>query len=181
MHWERVSTSIGVPFGKFLAKIRKLPKGQLWRHNQAGDLPGTNNRLDRKALAKLVKANKGKRGFTYTHKPIVSRLDRAAIRNANRDGFTINLSANDLVHADSLYDLGIAPVVAVLPIDVQGAIKLQTPNGRPVVVCPATYREEVTCATCGVCAVASRKSIIGFPVHGNLKRKYAAMLEVRSS
>ena len=54
----------------FLSAIYSLPVGQLWRHNQAGDLPGIGNKIDVKQLGQLVKASEGKRGFTYTHKPL---------------------------------------------------------------------------------------------------------------
>jgi ferredoxin len=182
LSWNRVNR-IGDSFAGFLDQVRKLPKGTLWRHNQAGDLPGIGDRLDCEALGELVKANKGRRGYTYTHKPLNLESEREAIRsaNANANGFTVNLSGNDLSHADELADLGIGPVVTVLPSTVEGPIRIQTPKGRPVVVCPATYREDVTCSTCGACAVANRKSIIGFPAHGTAKRKYDRYLPMASS
>jgi hypothetical protein len=40
-----------------------------------------------------------------------------------------------------------------------------------VVICPATYpKEEITCASCKLCAIPTRKSIIGFPAHGTGKK-----------
>ena len=33
----------------------------------------------------------------------------------------------------------------------------------------------VTCKTCGLCAIANRKAIIGFPAHGPSKRKASAI------
>ncbi len=61
----------------------------------AGDLPGHGDRIDTLMLAELVEASRGRRGFTYSHKP-ASRENLAEIRRANRKGFTINLSANTL-------------------------------------------------------------------------------------
>ena len=180
IQWDRVNR-LGESFAVFLEQIRKLPKGTLWRHNQAGDLPGIGDTLDCEALGELVKANKGRKGYTYTHKPLNTEAEREAIRSANDNGFTVNLSGNDLSHADELADMGIGPVVCVLPSTVEGAIRIQTPNGRPVVVCPATYRDDVTCSTCGVCAIAGRKSIIGFPAHGTAKRKYDRHLTLNSA
>ncbi|GAD23489.1 hypothetical protein [Acidovorax sp. MR-S7] len=81
----------------------------------------------------------------------------------------INLSANDLDHADQLVDLGIAPVVTLLPAD--QVTPTVTPAGRTVAICPASVRDDVSCATCGVCAVAHRKAIIGFPAHGSGAKK----------
>ena len=157
----------------FLDKIRALPAGQLWRHNQAGDLAGAGDALDVNALDALVSANDGKRGFTYTHKPLAKRFEQLAIARANSRGFTINLSANNAAQADALAELKIAPVVCVLPADASENSK--TPAGRKIVVCPATIRDDVSCATCKLCAVAKRDFIVGFPAHGTSKRKADAI------
>lgn len=169
IHWRKVSEGkAGESYAKFLDKIAALPQGQLWRHNQAGDLQGLGDTIDTTALAQLVKANAGKRGFTYTHKPMTT--DNAnAVANANANGFTVNLSANNLRHADQLSDLGVGPVVAVVASD--ATENTTTPQGRKVVICPATQRDNVSCATCKLCAVAQRDFIVGFPAHGASKRK----------
>ncbi len=173
MHWRKVTQGArGDAFGTFLDKIARLPKGQLWRHNAAGDLMGQGDTLDTIALAALVKANKGRNGFTYTHKPLTSQAERGAIRDANASGFTVNLSGNDLAHADSLYDMDIGPVVVVLPKDTTQSVV--TPKGRKVIVCPATVRDDVSCATCGICAKL-RKAIVGFPAHGTSVKKANAI------
>jgi hypothetical protein len=40
-----------------------------------------------------------------------------------------------------------------------------------VVVCPATYRDDINCMRCGICQVASpNRAVIGFPAHGVKKR-----------
>jgi hypothetical protein len=173
MHWRKVTQGAsGDSFGTFLDKVARLPKGQLWRHNQAGDLMGQGDSLDTVALAALVKANRGRNGFTYTHKPLASQAERDAIRDANASGFTVNLSGNDLAHADSLYDMDIGPVVVVLPKDTTQSVV--TPKGRKVIVCPATVRDDVSCATCGICA-KMRKAIVGFPAHGTSVKKANAI------
>jgi hypothetical protein len=139
-----------------------LADGQLWRHNQAGDLPGIGDKIDRQALTKLVEANRGRRGFTYTHKPM-SIANRLAIAKANAKGFTVNLSADNLAEADALASLRIGPVVVVLPSD--QLTNTTTPDGRKVVICPAVTHDNVTCATCQLCA-RQRDAIVGFPAHG---------------
>ena len=173
--WNEVTDGRrGTNFAEFLPKIAALPDGQLWRHNQAGDLPGIGDEIDTVALAQLVAANAGRRGFTYTHKPMSSSAAMNAIANANNNGFTVNLSANNLAHADELAALAIAPVVVVLPATTTGNQTVTTPEGRRVVVCPATYRDDVTCASCGLCA-KQRAVIVGFPAHGTYKRKASAI------
>ena len=42
--WARLDRqAIGVTWGELIKKISELPKGILWRHNQAGDLPNARN------------------------------------------------------------------------------------------------------------------------------------------
>lgn len=152
-------------FSDLVAAIKSLPADSLWRHNQAGDLPGDGDRIDVDALRAIVDANKGRRGFTYTHKPVIGRgtaANRKAVEQANKRGFTVNLSADNLDDADRKFDLGIAPVVVVLPAD--QTENTATPQGRKVVVCPATQRDDVSCSTCKLCQ-RQRDFIVGFPKH----------------
>ena len=166
LHWSAVTAGArGSDWSAFVGQIAQLPDGQLWRHNQAGDLPGDGHTVDPVALGQLVAANIGKRGFTYSHYRDNASLDW--IRYANQWGFTVNLSANSLADADTLADTQAGPVVVVLPSD--ATQNTCTPAGRRVVVCPATQRDDVSCATCQLCA-RPRDVIVGFPAHGPRKR-----------
>jgi hypothetical protein len=174
INWRDVDNGrAGTDWQGFCAAVAALPIGTFWRHNQAGDLPGAGDAIDAAQLAQLAASNTGKRGFTFTHKPMTDPANAAAVRDANAAGFAVNLSANTLAHADELAALAIAPVAVVLPHDVDGKATrtLQTPAGRTVSVCPATYREDVTCQTCQLCQRQDRKSIVGFPAHGGTARK----------
>lgn len=163
-------------WGDFLRDVHALPDGQLWRHNQAGDLPGDGDEINFQMLIELVEANRGKRGFTYTHKPVRNRgLNNAIVRWANQNGFTINLSSNDLTEADRLAELDIGPVVTLLPSNAAKNETLETPDGRTVVPCPATYQDDVSCASCQLCQ-RQRAVIVGFPAHGSGKRRLNAAL-----
>mgnify|MGYP003656758443 CR=1 FL=1 len=166
LHWSAVSSGArGTDWTSFVGAVASLPDGQLWRHNQAGDLPGNGHTVDPVALGQLVAANQGKRGFTYSHYRDAESL--AWIRHANEWGFTVNLSANDLSDADTLADTGAGPVVVVLSS--HQTTNTTTPAGRRVVVCPATQREDVSCATCQLCQ-RQRDVIVGFPAHGTRRR-----------
>jgi len=175
--WDEVTRGErGGRLEAFCDQVADLPENQLWRHNQAGDLPGDGVHIDVTAMSKLVAANKGKRGFTFTHyNPKRGPTNAAVIEAANKDGFVVNLSANNLNHADELAALDIGPVATVLPADFN-ARKTTTPQGRRVAQCPATYKD-TTCAECGLCAKRDRKVIVGFPAHGNNKRKASAIVE----
>ncbi len=162
-HWDSVPKT-GLSWEAFCERVAALAEGQLWRHNEAGDLPGKGDRIDPAAMRALVRANRGRRGFTYTHKPVGDALNRKAIREANRDGFVVNLSADTLEEADLLVDLGIAPVTVVVGED--ALVRMKTPGGRRVVICPAQTTRGMTCEACELCAYAGRKSIVAFRAHG---------------
>ena len=177
LHWHAVTSKArGTDWPTFVRSIAQLPDGQLWRHNQAGDLPGDGQLIDAAALAQLVDANRGRRGFPYTHyTPTGANGD--TIRESNASGFVVNLSANNPEHADALASTKIGPVVTVLaaadgrakgePLTAyRERMPTRTPEGRRLVVCPATYLDDVSCATCQLCARGDRTSIVGFPAHG---------------
>jgi hypothetical protein len=164
--WQEVKNGISKRWNKpfkndydsLLKEIKKLPPGQLWRHNQAGDLAhtGNNESIDFDKLKQLVKANKGKNGFTYTHKTQLEE-NFQKIKYANNNGFTINLSANDLQHADELkkHNLPIATIVGNKPVK-------QTPQGHRIRMCPNQVNEAVTCSVCLMCSKSKRNYIVGF-------------------
>ena len=206
MFWKKVTEGkAGKSFADLLQSVASLPAGQLWRHNQSGDfVPDETNRsqIDAIKLKALAKANARKQGFTYTHYDVINSMpNRKAVADANRKGFTVNLSANNLDHADDLAQTYCGPVASVLPLEYQRttekapqggkqwaeslpaykerieALGLTTAQGRKVVVCPATYSDDVSCSTCKLCQKVKRTTIVGFPAHGVSKRKASAIAE----
>ncbi len=176
IHWKAVTDrQRGLPWEVFCDAVATLEPMQLWRHNQAGDLPGDGETIDHAALELLLDANVGKRGFTYTHYDPTVPDNAIAIATANLRGLTVNLSANSVHDVDALADLGIGPVVCVLPRDATANVK--TPKGRTVVVCPATQRADVTCASCQLC-YRQRDAVVGFPAHGSGAKKVEAFSRV---
>lgn len=168
IHWRKVDArERGLSWEDFCSDIQNLEPMQLWRHNQAGDLPGDGVTIDSEALDLLLGANFGKRGFTYTHYP-AKGVNLNTLAMANLCGFTVNLSADSIHEVDELADLGVGPVVCVL--DSTQTANLKTPAGRTVVICPATQRDDVTCATCALC-YRQRDTVVGFPAHGSSRRK----------
>jgi hypothetical protein len=93
LNWDKVPAR-GTDLDGLLTAINRLPKGQLWRHNVAGDLPGDGETIDPYALGQIVKANRGRKGFTYTHKHSPDAIQWA--KHATDWGFTVNLSADDV-------------------------------------------------------------------------------------
>lgn len=168
LHWQKVSDgSRSITDKELFAHIKALPKGQLWRHNQAGDLPHNNDGcIDPDFVVDLVKANKNKNGFTYTHHDV--NMNKKTLKYANDNGFTINVSGNNVGHAVGLFKQYKLPTVTVLPID---APNMQVVDNVKIVACPAEKSDKVNCANCQLCAIADRQYIIGFRAHGTSKKK----------
>ena len=167
MHWRKVTDgSRGTDWNGFVSKVEAMPENTgIWRHDVAGDLPAENGIIDSGMMRSLIWANRGKGGFTYTHHNAADNAE--IIKYSNNCGFTVNLSANNAGKADALADMGIAPVVTLLPTD--SAKVTFTPAGRKVVRCPAESSKKVTCKTCRLCQKTDRP-IIGFTPHGSGKK-----------
>lgn len=172
LHWKKVSDGErGMGWDAFCETIAKLPKKQMWRHNQAGDLPHANEYIDSDMVMALVKANKGKNGFTYTHHDIGKPHNRAMVELCNSSGFTVNVSGNNPDHAARLKSETSAPVVSVVTAEFWQDSNKREYDDNTFIRCPAEYKDDVSCATCGACAVTNRNSIIGFTAHGSQKKK----------
>jgi hypothetical protein len=179
-HWRKVTNNLrGSNWSQFIDQVKSIPNGTIWRHNQVGDLEGLKNNdnlIDPVKLGELVEANLGKKGFTYTHKT-ENPINHEWIKHSNNWGFTINLSANNLDHADYLMGLNIAPVVTILPVD--SLKKITTKKGNTVIVCPQTYIDDLTCKDCKLCQISDRSTIVGFPSHGSGKNKVNKVFEIK--
>jgi len=174
--WNKIdSGKIGGTLASFVAKVSAFPAGQLWRHDQVGDLPNVAGYIDAAALGDIVKANIGKRGFTYTHHIPAMGDNGQWIKAANDWGFAVNLSANTLVEADSYKALDIGPVVCLLDSAAAGQKAVYTPAGNRVIVCPGQRIDSVTCESCKLCAVIERDFIIGFIGHGTRASRVIAI------
>jgi len=187
--WMRCSDAegdVGDGFRDFCDRVRALPEGQIWRHNQAGDLLGSDNLIDAGAAALLMNANVGKRGYTYTHYPVfnlngvtlqTAQSNRRVIERMNVGGFTINVSANSPVELDMMIFSGLkAPMVVTLPESALSERMYVTPDGNEVRVCPSLRDKKITCNECQLCVKSDRKHSIGFPVHGKCCAKAEAMI-----
>ena len=172
MNRKGESYKFGANWKDFVRSVKDLPRNKFWRHNQVGDLVGANDKINKEALLELVSANQGKQGFTYTHYPVIesehAEHNKALIKQANENGFTVNLSSNNLAHADKLKALNVAPVITILPSDFKEEKGL-TPNGNRFIVCPSQTKG-LTCEKCQLCN-KQRSVIIAFKAHGTAKAK----------
>ena len=175
IHWNKVTNGErGDSWEVFLGKIKKLPRNQLYRHNAAGDLVGSNDVIDFNSLVELTEANKGKRGFSYSHYPLTPENIKS-LEYANDNGLTINISTNSLSEVDKAMDTGL-PVVTVLPSDHETTQRtIKTEGGHTVMVCPSSLGKDITCLSCGLCQKRNRSYAIGFLAHGVSKKKVSAI------
>ena len=176
IHWDAVTNGErGQPLPQFLDHIEALPEDQLWRHNQGGDFPHTSGRISRRFVRRMISANKGKRGYTYTHHDLNKGENLALIRQANRQGFAVNVSTETELAADAAISAGLPAVLAVPASETRTA--WNTPAGNRVVACPAQRPDStVTCATCAICHTRPAKLIVAFIAHGASKAKASAAI-----
>ena len=179
IHWKKVSnnTQANTTDWQGLCKfVESLPAKQLWRHNQAGDLPSTNGLIDGGLMLDLMKANQASkaRGWTYTHHSL-NRDNVMLLRAVNLGGFTVNASTESLEDADKAMAQKL-PTVVVVPND--KPLPKNTPDGHKVVLCPAQVEgKSVTCSQCGLCSQSKRKCVVAFMAHGNAAKHINQLLE----
>jgi hypothetical protein len=178
LQWDKLNRGEkGISWNEFIAEIRKIvPRNSLWRHNTAGDLPHDNGDINETEVNNLVNANRGRRGYTYTHH-VLNNHNINVIRECNSKGFTVNASTESVEVADKVMSEHGIPAVAVVNSE-ESRRFFKTESGRKVVTCPAiVHPGKVTCATCGLCQKADREFIIAFPAHSAAKKKVNAILE----
>jgi hypothetical protein len=178
MHWRKIGPDgRGTQWDFFCRAISKFLPGQLWRHNQAGDLPQTEDgKIDAVKCGQLSKASQHTKGWTYTHYDPTDEDNAVVIDSMNRaGGMTVNLSADSLDEADNYAALDIGPVCVILPKD-SPTMGNKTPKGLPIVTCPAQTNENMSCDECRLCQVRDRKSIVGFLAHGTASKRLSTKL-----
>jgi hypothetical protein len=179
MHWDAVSRGErGLPWPQFLAAIAELPYGQLWRHNQAGDLYKPATRTGQTALAQLTTANRGRRGYTYSHHKLTPATVRA-FKAATANGFTVNASCETERAADAAIAKGLRAVFVVPAGETRTS--WQTADGNRAVVCPAQRFDRMDCATCQLCQARPQNVAIVFKAHGSQWRKVEAVISAATA
>jgi len=175
LHWRKVSEGLrGVKFSDFLAQLKGLESGRLFRHNQAGDLPHTAGRISRTFIKRMVQSVSHLKAFTYTHHSLKLGENLQLLRYANRNGFTINVSTESESAADDAIAAGL-PAVMVADSS-ESRTTWHTKGGNIALVCPAQRSDTKTCADCKLCHHRGRRVIIAFLAHGTGKRKANAAL-----
>lgn len=168
MHWIKQETT-GVDFSAVLYAIRTLPKKSIWRLFEAGDFESSSENpelISPTQVVSLLAANQGKRGFGYTHYPVLPNLEVLQLMNSS--GLTVNVSADTFEQAKLYRSLGLPTTLLVS----ENHPKDKVVDGVRVVVCPnQSTPSKPTCLQCQMCQVVDRDYVIGFRAHGTKKRK----------
>lgn len=175
LHWLKVTSGErGDSFPTFLDKLKALPEGSAFRHNQAGDLPHDAGRISQTFIEKTTESVAHLRAYTYTHhKPEIGN-NLQLLRYANRNGLTINVSCETERQADNAIANELPAVVVVSSGEKRTTWR--TESGNTVLVCPAQRNDSTTCADCMLCHKRGKKVIIAFLAHGTSKKKAEAQL-----
>jgi len=169
LHWDRVADS-GISEESLLDSIRGLSSGQLWRHNVAGDFPHNNGLIDIDVFSRFVDAAKHTSPIIYSHHKLYPG-NQILFSWARENGVVVNASCESMGDAYSAMIGGIN-AVCIMPSDSKPVTKLTHPDSGKemarVVICPAQQKDDVTCASCGLCARdrVESKVIVGFLPHG---------------
>jgi hypothetical protein len=182
LHWDIVSSGPeaekprGVDIESFIKALKTLPEGSCFRHNQAGDLPHANGKINAHALELITNACAERKltAWTYTHHSIDNMNNIVMIEWANKAGLTVNVSAHSQQQAADYQRAGI-PSVCIVPKN--ETRKAWEHDGVKFLVCPAQWSEK-SCKDCRLCAVADRACVVAFKAHGSQAKKVEATIDV---
>jgi hypothetical protein len=145
---------------------RRLKSARYLRDRVVGDLVDASGKFDMGyvlAIAKLS-AKHGLKVFGYTH--AWRKLTKAQVKRKSASGYVMNASCETVADVRQAISLGM-PVV----ITNDNVPERDNVAGYRVITCPAQVRDNVTCASCGLCAKPDRKVIIRFLTHGPSKKR----------
>ena len=146
------------------------------RDRVVGDLVNSRGAFDMRyvrAIARLAR-ERGLIAFGYTH--AWPMLTRDEVRAITETGYVLNASCETVEDARQAISLGMPTVVTN-----DGIPEGLTVDGKRIITCPQQIRENVTCASCGLCAKPDRKVIIRFLTHGASKNRARAAIASREA
>lgn len=145
-----------------LAKLKRMPKGsRFMRDRVVGDLVTPAGEFDMpyvKVIAHVANTA-GLKVYGYTHAwPIMTAADVADVAES---GYVLNASCETESDVKRAVSLGMPTVLAG-----DSWIDGEMIGGRRIVTCPAQTRDDVNCASCGLCAKPDRACTVRFLLHG---------------
>ncbi len=158
------------------AFIRDLPHAGKIRHFVSGDLM-LDDEVNVPLINEMVSAHADRpdvKGYGYTHAHKRPEISAQHLNSA--ESLTYNASCESDEEVETALKQG-WPVVRVVAKDTPKVVEMPM---YLQVVCPATYKDDVSCDKCMLCAKKDRKRrdgkpvVVAFPVHGAQSAKAAA-------
>ena len=176
LNWDKVTSGQrGGTFKELLNNIKALKPGTIWRACVAGDIPSNSKgEMSRTYLKGITEANKGLKGYTYTHNRLDIGENISLLKTANKKGFTVNISTETEAAADNAI-LNSLPAVMVVK-STETRLSWFTKNKNKILVCPA-QTNGVNCIDCQLCQHRPKQLIIAFKAHGNQTKKIDKILD----
>lgn len=171
---RKYSRTITVDHARSVLAKRK-PTAKYLRDRVIGDLVTARGRFDMpyvRTIARIAREH-ALTVFGYTH--AWRMLDRRAVSSIAASGYVLNASCETVADVRMAISLGMPAVIT--NDDVSEGMMI---DGRRVVTCPAQTRDNVTCASCGLCAKPERKSVVRFLVHGPSKNRARRAIAART-
>jgi hypothetical protein len=110
--------------------------------------------------------------FGYSH--AWPRFTPEDVARMAASGYVMNASCETPADVDAALAMGLPATIANDDI-AEGTMI----GGGRVVTCPAQTRDDVDCASCGLCAKPQRKAVVRFLIHGTAQRKARAAVSAR--
>jgi len=169
LNWDKVTSGErGGSFKELLQNIKSLKPGTIWRACVAGDIPSNSKgEISRTYIKGITEANKGLKGYTYTHNRLDVGENISLLKTANKQGFTVNISTETEAAADNAVLNNLPAVIVVKSTETRRA--WFTKNKNKIFVCPA-QTSGVNCIDCQLCQSRPKNLIIAFLAHGNMSK-----------
>ena len=175
LYWRKLDNAIvGIKFNELIKKIKSLKDNSKLRLNVAGDLPGSNNKISPSYLNKYVDACKRLKAWTYTHYPISKANNLKLLKDANKNGLTVNISTETEHQAMQSVENKLPTVIVVKSTETRKSYNLKDIHGNTkatVVICPQQIsNKSITCSECMLCYSRPYNIVIGFLAHNAFKK-----------
>ena len=169
LNWDKVTSGErGGTFKELLNNIKALKPGTIWRACVAGDIPSNNKgEISRTYIKGITEANKGLKGYTYTHNRLDIGENISLLKTANKKGFTVNISTETEAAADNAVLNSLPAVIVVKSTETRRS--WFTKNKNKILVCPA-QTNGINCIDCQLCQSRPKNLIIAFLAHGNMSK-----------
>lgn len=146
--------------------VKRKANARYLRDRVVGDILTPTGKVDWEYLAAIssVGRDAGLTVFGYTHAwQLLRKRDVARLAKL---GYVMNASCETASQVSKAISLGMPAVITNGEI-LEGAMI----DDMRVITCPAQVRDNVTCATCGLCAKTDRKVVIRFMPHGPSRKR----------